>query len=115
MEGRRRDLQGPNTALPEPGDTIQSLERPTAPARRDGPDAIWKTRGHTFRHCFATHLFEAGYDIRTVQGLLGRSDVKTTTIYIHVPNHGPAGVRGPVDTLGQEDPHADPPKTPRQE
>ena len=60
---------------------------------------VQKVFTHNMTHSFATHVLEDGYDIRTVQELLGHKDVKTTMLYTHVLNRGGKGVRSPVDSL----------------
>lgn len=70
---------------------VASAVRRAGVTKRVGP--------HCFRHSFATHLLEDGHDIRTVQELLGHSDVRTTMTYLHVLNRGGLGVRNPFDRL----------------
>ena len=78
---------------------VQRAVQAAAESARGEVGLVKRVSCHTFRHSFATHLIESGYDIRTVQELLGHRDVRTTMLYTHVLNKGGRGVRSPADLL----------------
>ena len=82
---------------------VQKAVRQAAVTARIGK----RVTTHSFRHTFATHLLEDGYDIRTVQELLGHRSVKTTMIYTHVLNRGGRGVSSPLDRMGRAESYPD--------
>jgi integrase len=81
-----------NRTRPAPARTVNPLSAVI-------PEHPKRATCHTFRHSSATHLLEGGYDIKMIQEIFRHGDVKTTMIYTHVLNRGPAGVRSPMDRL----------------
>ena len=91
----RRDASGYGKRWHADGSVLDAVVREAA--RRAGVNK--RVTCHTFRHSFATHLLEAGYDVRQVQTLLGHASLKTTMIYTHVMNRPAVAVTSPLDRL----------------
>ena len=93
MQETRSETTSSGTPVRQSSDTPETVRKPKL---LDRPRKALRSR-HTFPHSFVSHLLEDSYDIRTVQELLSREDVKTTIIYTHALNRSPAGVRSPFD------------------
>jgi hypothetical protein len=92
---QERRWRNPNTGDQGRHHIDESLVQRAVTLAVRGAGLTKRVTSHTFRHSFATHLLADGYDIRTVQELLGHSDVRTTMVYTHVLNRGGRGVRSP--------------------
>jgi len=98
-----RLLEAPGNVL-IPAKASGGLRGQRLPAHHARPQFLGPVDAHSLRHSLATHLLEDGYDIRTVRELLGHTDVRTTMIYTHVLNRGPAAVVSPADRPGRSEP-----------
>ena len=99
MDQLRTDMRARGYAYPTERTYLHWIKRYILFNKRRHPNEMGKpVKTHTFRHSFATRLLQQGYDIRTIQKLLGHSDVTTTEIYTHVLNRGAMGVISPLDS-----------------